>query len=102
MAQKGPHAITDIQVRKAPPKDKPYKLSIGAGLYLLVDPHGRKYWKLKYRIAGKEKKLSLGVYPATTLAEARRGAQTPGPRKRSIPRKQGAEASTGVPCREFI
>lgn len=59
------------QVDTAKPKDKPYKLADGGGLYLLVNPNGTKYWRLKYRIAGKEKLLALGVYPDVTLADAR-------------------------------
>ncbi len=49
------------QVSAARPKDKPYKLSDGGGLYLLVHPGGSRYWRLKYRFSGKEKLLSLGV-----------------------------------------
>ncbi|MRS17001.1 tyrosine-type recombinase/integrase [Enterobacteriaceae bacterium RIT691] len=59
------------QVDTAKPKDKPYKLADGGGLYLLVSPNGSRYWRLKYRVAGKENILALGVYPETTLAEAR-------------------------------
>ncbi|CDH32512.1 tyrosine-type recombinase/integrase [Xenorhabdus bovienii] len=63
--------LTARQVDTAKPKDKPYKLADGGGLYLLVNPNGSRYWRLKYRIAGKEKLLALGVYPAVSLAEAR-------------------------------
>ncbi|AYH06835.1 tyrosine-type recombinase/integrase [Pectobacterium parmentieri] len=59
------------QVDTAKPKDKPYKLADGGGLYLLVKPNGARYWRLKYRVAGKEKLLALGVYPDVTLADAR-------------------------------
>ena len=59
------------QVEAAKPKDKPYKLADGGGLYLLIKPNGGKYWRLKYRVAGKEKLLALGVYPEVTLADAR-------------------------------
>lgn len=59
------------QVDAAKPKDKPYKLADGGGLYLLIKPNGGKYWRLKYRVAGKEKLLALGVYPEVTLAIAR-------------------------------
>jgi integrase len=48
-----------------------YKLFDGGGLFLLVTPKGGKYWRYKYRLAGKEKKASLGTYPETSLAEAR-------------------------------
>lgn len=63
--------LTARQVDTSRPKDKPYKLSDGGGLYLLVNPNGSRYWRLKYRIVGKEKLLALGVYPDITLAEAR-------------------------------
>lgn len=53
------------------PKDKAYKLSDGGGLYLLVNTNGSRYWRLKYRYAGKEKLLALGVYPDVSLADAR-------------------------------
>lgn len=49
----------------------PYKLADEKGLFLLVNPNGSKYWRLKYRIAGKEKLLALGVYPEVTLKQAR-------------------------------
>lgn len=60
-----------VQVKEAKAHDKPYKLSDGKGLFLLVNPNGSKYWRLKYRFGGKEKLLALGVYPETTLAKAR-------------------------------
>lgn len=63
--------LTARQVDTSKPKDKPYKLSDGGGLYLLVNSNGSRYWRLKYRIAGKEKLLALGVYPDVSLADAR-------------------------------
>ena len=63
--------LTDTAIRKAKPSDKPYKMFDGEGLYLLVYPAGAKTWHLKYRIAGKEKKLTLGRYPDVSLNEAR-------------------------------
>ena len=65
--------LTDTAIRKAKGRERPYKLSDAAGLYLLVNPKGSKYWRLKYRHVGKEKVLALGVYPQVTLAEAREG-----------------------------
>ncbi|GAA0513667.1 tyrosine-type recombinase/integrase [Tatumella terrea] len=59
------------QVETAKPKEKPYKLSDGGGLYLLVNLNGSRYWRLKYRVSGKEKLLSVGVYPDVTLSDAR-------------------------------
>ncbi|MDI1226346.1 MAG: Arm DNA-binding domain-containing protein [bacterium] len=66
--------LTDAKIRSAKPHDKSYKLSDGHGLYLLVMASGSKYWRLKYRIHGKEKKLSIGVYPDLALVEAREKA----------------------------
>jgi integrase len=63
--------LTDVEIRNARPREKAYRLADGAGMYLEVSPAGGKYWRLKYRIAGKEKRLALGVYPDTSAKEAR-------------------------------
>jgi integrase len=68
-------ALTDTAIRKAGPHDKPYKLADGGGMYLEVMPTGAKYWRLKYRMAGKEKRFALGVYPVVSLARARQGRE---------------------------
>lgn len=59
-------------IRSAKPKAKPYKLSDGKGLFLLVNRNGSKWWRFSYRFNGKQKTLSMGVFPDTGLAEARR------------------------------
>ncbi len=64
-------ALTDTRIRNAKPKPKPYKLSDGGGMYLLVTPAGGRYWRLDYQFAGKRRTLALGVYPVTTLYAAR-------------------------------
>lgn len=58
-------------IKNAKAKDKPKRLSDGKGLYLLVNPNGSKWWRLDYRINGKRKTLSMGVFPDVTLAQAR-------------------------------
>lgn len=63
--------LTDVAVRTAKPKEKPYKLADERGLFLLVNPSGSKYWRLKFRVDGKEKLLSFGTYPDVSLREAR-------------------------------
>lgn len=63
--------LTDIAARKAKARDKPYKLSDSAGLYLLVTVKGTKSWRMKYRFSGKEGLLTFGLYPEVTLTEAR-------------------------------
>lgn len=64
-------SLTVQVVKNAKPTSKTQKLFDGGGLYLEVSPRGRKWWRLKYRFGGKEKKLALGVYPDVTLKEAR-------------------------------
>ncbi|RQS69841.1 DUF4102 domain-containing protein [Burkholderia sp. Bp8963] len=64
--------LTDTTIRNTKPAEKPVKLFDGGGLFLLITPAGQRYWRLKYRAAGKEKLLALGVYPDVTLAAARR------------------------------
>jgi integrase len=64
-------SLTDTAIRNVKPTDKTQKLFDGRGLYLEVTPKGGRYWRLKYRIGGKEKRISLGVYPEVTLKEAR-------------------------------
>jgi integrase len=64
-------ALTDVAVKAAKPKDKPYKLFDERGLFLLVTPNGGRWWRFKYRIDGREKLLSLGTYPDVLLAKAR-------------------------------
>lgn len=66
-------ALSDAKVRNAKPKQKPYKIYDGDGLFLLVKPSGGKYWRLKYEFVG-EKLLACGVYPEISLGEAREKA----------------------------
>lgn len=63
--------LTDTTCKNAKPNDKPFKISDEKGMYLLVHTNGSKYFRLKYRFGGKEKTLALGVYPDTSLKEAR-------------------------------
>lgn len=77
-------ALTDTKVRTVKPKEKPFKIADGKGLFLVVQPNGSKYWRFRYRFADKEKLLALGIYPDVTLADARR--------KRDEARKQLADA----------
>lgn len=67
-----PVPLTDTAIRNAKPADKPVRLFDGGGLYLEIAPSGGKWWRLKYRFGGKEKRYSLGVYPDVTLATARK------------------------------
>lgn len=75
--------LNDAACKNAQIKEKQYKLADSNGLFLLVKPNGRKYWRLKYRIHQKEKMLALGVYPEVTLKDARH--------KRDEARRQLAE-----------
>lgn len=64
--------LTDIAIRSAKPREKDWKLSDEKGLYLLITKAGGKLWRVKFRIHGKEKKLSLGAFPEVSLAKARK------------------------------
>ena len=75
--------LSDTTIKAAKPKEKPYKITDERGMFLLVHPNGSKYFRLKYYFANKEKSLALGVYPETSLKQARE--------KRDIARKQIAE-----------
>jgi integrase len=76
-------ALTELAIRNAPRRAKPYKLSDGQGLFLLIKPNGAKWWRFRYRFGlkhyakrgkntEKEKLLSCGVYPEVSLSEARK------------------------------
>ncbi|WP_306409474.1 Arm DNA-binding domain-containing protein [Ectorhizobium quercum] len=69
--------LGDAALRSIKPCDKPFKLTDGGGLFLLVNPNGSRLWRLAYGFAGRQKLLALGSYPATLLADAReaRGRQ---------------------------
>lgn len=64
-------ALTDTEIRRSKPAEKPYKLSDSGGLHLLVWPAGGKLWRWKYRFDGAEKLMALGKYPDVSLSEAR-------------------------------
>jgi integrase len=65
-------ALTDVAIKNAKYREKPYKLGDTGGLFLLVQPSGGKLWRLKYRVDGREKKLGIGIYPDVSLADARK------------------------------
>lgn len=64
-------ALTDIKIKQSKPREKNYRIYDEKGMYLEISPSGGKWWRLKYRVAGKEKRLSLGVYPEVSLSQAR-------------------------------
>ena len=64
-------SLTNTAVRNAKPGDKTIKLYDERGLYIEISPSGGKWWRFKYRYNGKEKRLSLGVYPDVSLKDAR-------------------------------
>lgn len=63
--------LTVVAVKAAKGKDKKYGLPDSGGMYLQVEPTGKKYWRMNYRFGGKQKTLALGVYPTVSLLEAR-------------------------------
>jgi len=60
--------LSNTKIKNLKPKDKSYKVTDEKGLFLLVNPTGSKLWRLKYRLDGKEKSLSIGKYPDIPLA----------------------------------
>lgn len=78
-------ALSEFTIRKAKPREKPYKLYDALGLFLLVNPGGSKLWRQKYTLLGKERLLTHGPYPTVSLAKARR--------KRDDVREQLAEGT---------
>ncbi len=68
--------LTDTEARNLQAKEKAYKATDGAGMYLEVRPNGAKYWRLFYRFAGKQKTLALGVYPDVSIKDARKRRDT--------------------------
>jgi integrase len=98
--------LTATACKNAPPETKPRKLSDGGGLYLEIMPNGSKYWRMKYRFAGKEKRLALGVYPEVSLAQAREGrdearkllaaGQDPSETKKETKRKRVVNAENNL------
>lgn len=67
--------LTDKQIKALQPEIKAKKYFDGEGLYLEVAPIGGKWWRLKYRVNGVEKRISLGTYPEVSLLEARDSAR---------------------------
>lgn len=64
-------SLTAVSVKRAKPKDKPYKLSDRDGLYLYMKPNGSRLWRMNYRFHGAQKTISFGRWPEVTLADAR-------------------------------
>jgi hypothetical protein len=68
--------LSDVAIRNAKPTEKPFKLTDGDGLYLIVTPSGGRWWRLDYRFGGKRKTLSMGTHPETGLKDAREKRDT--------------------------
>ncbi|MBY7515009.1 integrase arm-type DNA-binding domain-containing protein [Escherichia fergusonii] len=64
-------ALTDTKVRSAKPQEKEYTLVDGDGMFLLIHPNGSKYWRFRFRFGRKQHLMAFGVYPETSLADAR-------------------------------
>ncbi|MGG8282586.1 Arm DNA-binding domain-containing protein [Klebsiella sp. 141240] len=62
---------TTLQIKNAAPKETDYTLTDTSGLFMIVKPNGSKLWRFRYRREGKLRRLSLGTYPETSLAQAR-------------------------------
>jgi integrase len=68
--------LTELQIKNAKAEEKTYTLGDGGGMYLEINSNGGKWWRYRYELDGKTKKVSLGVYPTTTLADARKKRDT--------------------------
>ena len=64
-------SLMQVQIKSTKPGTKPIKLFDGRGLYLEVATSGGRWWRFKYRFEGKEKGLSLGIFPVVSLKGAR-------------------------------
>lgn len=112
MPKQGVALLSDVAARTAKPKDKPYPLRDGGGLWLVVEPSGRKWWKLRVVFAKKENSFSLGDYPAVSLANAREKQQAarkniaagidPGAMRKAEKATQSGEGSFEAVAREWV
>lgn len=97
-------ALTDTKVRSAKPQEKEYTLVDGDGMFLLVHPNGSRYWRFRFRFGGKQHLMAFGVYPETSLADARQKREEarrlvaagidPREHKRAVKEEQTKEAIT--------
>ncbi|HHP2744239.1 TPA: tyrosine-type recombinase/integrase [Yersinia enterocolitica] len=97
-------ALTDIKVRSAKPQEKEYTLVDGDGMFLLIHPNGSKYWRFRFRFGGNQHLMAFGVYPETSLADARQKREEarrlvaagidPREHKRAVKEEQTKEAIT--------
>ena len=72
MSAPSKRSLSDTRIKGLKPRDKPYKVADGGGLYLLVTPSDSKLWRFDYRFRGKRKTMALGEYPYVSLSQARR------------------------------
>ena len=98
--------LTDLWVRKIPPKTQRFEVLDGNGLYIRVMPTGRKSWVFRYNFEGNARRMTLGSYPTMTLSQAReKHALALQDVERGIGPGLKAQAEkakrkdTGVPCR---
>ncbi|HAO9083766.1 TPA: integrase arm-type DNA-binding domain-containing protein [Escherichia coli] len=97
-------ALTDTKLRSAKPQEKEYTLVDGDGMFLLIHPNGSKYWRFRFRFGGKQHLMAFGVYPETSLADARQKREEarrlvaagidPREHKRAVKEEQAKEAIT--------
>jgi hypothetical protein len=104
--------LTDAKIRAAKPSERHVKLFDSGGLYLEVSPRGGRWWRLKFRFEGREKRLSLGVYPQVSLRTARRRRDEarvqlaqgidPGAARKAQRAAQGGEGTLEAVAREWF
>lgn len=97
-------ALTDTKVRSAKPEAKEYSLVDGDGMFLLIHPNGSKYWRFRFRFGGRQHLMAFGLYPETSLADARQKREEarrlvaagvdPREHKRAVKEEQAKEVIT--------
>jgi hypothetical protein len=92
-------ALTEREVRSATLRSQAYKLADGGGIYLLCATTGAKYWRLKYRFAGKEKLLAFGVSSrARAIAASKRGLPLDDPEVTRVAAAYEGQARAALTC----
>ena len=95
-------ALTDTALRAVKPGDKAQKLFDGKGLFMLVSPNGTKAWRFKYQFHGREKLISLGLYPTVSLRTPENAPNRPARRLKAVLTRQNSVNRKKSPTRTLL